>query len=154
MYSVRSSDDPWISFYDVPTLSRIVFRERSPVRDPLARVDCWEYTMNRRNALRSCFALGAAASTSNLAFGRAGQKAASMPIGLPPSEPAVNAHLIVANVEIAGVPALAAILPEGTIDLGALGRHMGIEVPTSCDALAAPPKLTQVRSLLREAQRS
>src|SRR5471032_879468 len=110
--------------------------------------------MNRRNALRSCFALGAAASTSNLAFGRAGQKAASMPIGLPPSEPAVNAHLIVANVEIAGVPALAAILPEGTIDLGALGRHMGIEVPTSCDALAAPPKLTQVRSLLREAQRS
>lgn len=111
--------------------------------------------MNRRSALKSWAALGAATGLSKIALGSPSRQLASSPpkVGSPDAA-ATAATLMVASVALDGDHHLAAIVPAGLVNLNALGAHMGVSVPTSCEALADPTTFNQVKSLMREAQRT
>lgn len=111
--------------------------------------------MNRRNALKSWMALGAATGLSQIALGNPSRQRASAIPTVGGTDPAAAiATLMVASVALDGNRCLAAVVPEGLVNLNALGAHMGVTVSTSCEALADPAKFNQVKNLMREAERA
>ncbi len=111
------------------------------------------------NEPSQCFkVLGGAKRRNRILADRAQhpQPAASVaPPALGATDPkAASATLMVASVALGGDRCLAAVVPDGLVNLNTLGAHMGVAVPTSCEALADPAKFNQVKSLMREAERS